>query len=285
MTLDAYWAALVSAAVLGTDRRDPPEPPAGDLADLAADDRRPDPAGRLLQQATAVTVARRAGLRAVACRLPSGGEPPAPAMDPRPVTPPSATHTWLALVTDWPVLEDEWLLAVVASGRRLAPELVVDVLRRHRGDPVRHARARLAAGPLGEWMVARSPRLRAVSGRAVSPTEVSTLPELAVTPDLAPLLAVGADEPLAPSGAPLLDLAESLLVEPLRAGRFGPAHRSVLVHVLARVHPGLLAHLEPRVAAIPDDPASSPTAHLLTLSLLDLVRRRATMLTELEPTR
>lgn len=282
MTLDVYWTALVSAAVLGTDRRDPPEVPAGDLADLAADDRRADPAGRLLQQATAVAVARRAGLCPVTAPIPAAAE--SPPVDRRPFTPPAATHTWHEIVADWPVLEDEWLHAVVTSGRRLAPELVVDVLRRHRGDPVRHARAMLAAGSLGAWMTARSPRLRAVSTRAAASAEVASLPELAVTPEFAPLLAVGADEPLPPSGGSLLDLAESLLVAPLRAGRFGPAHRSVLVHALARVHPGLLPHLDAHLTAIPDDPGSNPTGHLLALSLLDLVRLRATMLTELEPT-
>lgn len=284
MTLETHWAGLVSAAVLGTDRRDPPDAPDGALADLAADDVRADPAGRLLQQAAAVTVARRAGLRAAEPVTTGERVEPVP-FDGRPITPPSATHTWRCIVADWPVLEDEWLAAVVARGYRLAPELVVEVVHRHRGDPVRHARARLAAGPLGEWMVARSPRLRAMSRRVVSPAEVAALPELAVTPDLAPLLATGPDEPLAPSGAPLLGLAESLLVDPLRSGRFGAAHRPVLVHALARVHPGLLVHLDPRLAAIPDDSASNPTGHLLALSLLDLVRRRATMLDELEPVR
>lgn len=284
MTLDTHWVALVSAAVLGTDRRDPPEAPLGDLSDLAADDRRADPAGRLLQQAAAVTVARRAGLCPAEAVVSDGSAGPVP-FDDRPITPPLATQTLRCIVSDWPVLEDEWLLAVVARGYRLAPELVVDVLHRHRGDPVRHARARLAAGPLGEWMLARSPRLRVVSRRVAPPAEVSSLPELAVTPDLAALLAVGPDEPLSPSGTPLLETAESLLVDPLREGRFGPAHRPVLVHALARVHPGLLAHLEPRLAAIPDDVDSNPAGHLLALSLLDLVRRRATMLTELESVR
>jgi len=280
MTLEAHWAALVTAAVVGTDRREPPEPPAGDLADLAADDRRHDPAGRLLQQAAAAAVARRAGLR-VDDRHRASADGPGPAAD-RPTTPAPATHTWRAVVADWPVLEDEWLLAVVATGHRLAPDLVVEVLRRHRGDPVRHARALLAAGSLGEWMLARSPRLRAVSKRPVSPGEITSLPELAITPELAPLLAVGADEPLAPSGAPLLTRAESIFLGPLREGGFGPAHRPVLVHALARVHPALLPHLDPRLVAIADDPSSSPTGQLLALSLLDLVRRRATMLTELE---
>ena len=36
-TLDDVWGALVSAALLGTDRRDPPALPDGLLADVVAD--------------------------------------------------------------------------------------------------------------------------------------------------------------------------------------------------------------------------------------------------------
>ena len=44
---------MVTVALLGTDRRDPPAPPAGGLADLAADDPQPTPSQRLLQQVAA----------------------------------------------------------------------------------------------------------------------------------------------------------------------------------------------------------------------------------------
>ena len=38
ITLTDYWREMVTVALLGTDRRDPPVPPKGGLADLAADD-------------------------------------------------------------------------------------------------------------------------------------------------------------------------------------------------------------------------------------------------------
>lgn len=290
--LDAHWADLVSAAVVGTDRRDPPDAPVGVVADLAADDPRHSPAGRLLQQAAAATVARRAGRRPPALDTLAAGDA-ARALDAvtcgspvgtRPLTPPSASRTWRRLVAEWPILEDEWLLAVAAAGRCLAPDLLVAALRRHRSDPVRHARVRLAGGPLAEWLVARSPHLAPVKHRRVDDIVVTSLSDLSVTSDVEGLLAVAPHEPLAPSGAPLLGLAEQVMITPLADGRFGPAHRQVLVNLLARVHPGLLVHLDPLLVAVADDPAASAHGRLIALSLVDLVRCRATMLTELEPT-
>ena len=114
--IDHYWNEMVTVALLGTDRRDPPAPPAGGLADLAADDPQPTPSQRLLQQVAGCTIVRRAGLVPGA---PAATVAP-PAADPRSVTPHSATTTWRRVVADWPVLEDEWVLAVIRSGRRLA---------------------------------------------------------------------------------------------------------------------------------------------------------------------
>ena len=86
---------MVTVALLGTDRRDPPSPLAGGLADLAADDPQPTPSQRLLQQVAGCAVAQRAGV------LPGPSAPllAPPDDDPRPVTPPSATATWRRLVS------------------------------------------------------------------------------------------------------------------------------------------------------------------------------------------
>ncbi len=184
ITLTDYWREMVTVALLGTDRRDPPLPPTGGLADLAADDPQPTPSQRLLQQVSGCAVAQRAGV------LPGASAQliAPPDDDPRPMTPPVATATWRRIVGDWPVLEDEWVLAVIHSGRRLAPELVVPLLARHRTDAIRHARVLVAAGPLGQWMIEWSPRLACTAKNRTVMEAIGELPELAIVPDLLPVL-------------------------------------------------------------------------------------------------
>ena len=141
-----YWHEMVTVALLGTDRRDPP--------DAAA--RRPGRPRRRRTRAHAVAAAAAAGGR-VHRRAPrrcgagpAGRSPVAPpARDPRPLRPPAATGTWRRVVADWPVLEDEWCWRWSRAGRRLAPELVPPCWPPpHR----RHARTPCAgrAGPLGD---------------------------------------------------------------------------------------------------------------------------------------
>ena len=59
--LDDYWRQLVTAAMLGTDRREPPVPPPGLVTDLVDDAVRPDGASRMLAAVGAVAAVRRAG--------------------------------------------------------------------------------------------------------------------------------------------------------------------------------------------------------------------------------
>lgn len=265
--IDQYWREMVTVALLGTDRRDPPSPPVGGLADLAADDPQPTPSQRLLQQVAGCTVVRRAGL------VP--GPPVAtvapPAADPRPVTPHTATATWRRVVSDWPVLEDEWVLAVVRNGRRLAPELVPPLLARHRADAVRHARVLAAAGPLGEWMIDWSPRLactakRPPAGAAPVAERAAELPELPIVPELQPLLS-----------APAAQVARTLAAR-LSAGQLGTAHRAVLVNLLARMAPSSL----PAVARAIDGVGPSSPSIGVAFALANLAHLRHHMLTELE---
>ncbi len=263
-TVDAYWTEMVTVALLGTDRREPPSPPHGGLADLAADAPEPTASQRLLQQVAATTVVRRAGV------LPgppvSTVAPPDP--DPRPLTPPSATATWRRIVSDWAVLEDEWVLTVIRSGRRLSPELVPPLLARHRTDATRHARVRAAAGPLGEWMISWSPRLGCASKQRVVPELLGEVPELAITPDLAPLL-----------GAPA-DRVAAVLAGGLVGGAFQHAHRAVLVNLVARVQPSSL----PAMCTALDRVDPSCAAIGMAFALADLAHLRLHLLTELEPT-
>ncbi len=262
-TVGEYWREMVTVALLGTDRREPPAALRGGLADLAADDPQPTGSQRLLQQVAACAVARRAGLLPAA----SAQLVAPPDDDPRPVTPPTATATWCRIVADWPVLEDEWVLAVIQSGRRLAPELVVPLLARHRTDAIRHARALVAAGPLGRWMIDWSPRLACTAKSAVVIEAVGELPELAILPDLVPVL-------FAPAARAARTIAAGL-----SSGAFGISHRAVLVNLVARIDPASLPALGEAIGHV--DP-SQPSIGL-AFALADLARLRHQMLTELQP--
>lgn len=262
-TIDAYWNEMVTVALLGTDRREPPAVPEGGLADLAADAPQPTPSQRLLQEVAACAAVRRAGV----LPAPAAAYVAAPADDPRPLTPPAATATWRRVVGDWPVLEDEWVLAIVRLGRRLSPELVPPLLARHRTDATRHARVRAAAGPLGDWMIDWSPRLACASKQRVVPELVAELPELPITPDLAALLA-----------APPRQVVATVTAGLAAGGSFTVSHRAVLVNFVARVNRGSLPALAAGLDRV--DPAQ-PTIGL-AFALADLARLRHHMLTELE---
>src|SRR3954465_11804067 len=258
-TVADYWREMVTAALPGTDRGEAQAPPTGGLADLAADDPQPTPSQRLLQQVAGCTVAQRAGL------LPTARAPliAPPDDDPRPVTPPSATATWQRIKSDWPLLEDEWMLPVIHPGRRLSPELVVPVLARHRTDATRHARALVAAGPLGRWMMERAPRLQCTARLHASMESIGELPELAIVPDLLPVLSAPPER------------AARTIVAGLASGVFATSHRAVLAHLLARSAPPSLAALADGIGS--SDPAV-PTIGL-AFALADLARLRHHMLT------
>lgn len=253
-SLDAVWHELVATALLGTDRRDPPELPPGALADLVADAVRRDPATRLLATVAAVGAARRAAFTPLA---PAAGLQP-PADDPRPVVTPGAAATWRRVVAEWPVLEDEWMLTVIEAGWRLPPDVAVDALVRHRTDVVRRARVARAAGPVAAWVVGHVPELGA-SGRGTAPAAaVTTLPELPLPPDLAELVGVDAHT-----------FTTRLASHVERAG---PADRPVLVNLLARCREAVLGDAADLLG---DHPSG------LAAALGDLARLRRRMLDEL----
>jgi len=256
--LDADWRELVTVALLGTDRRPPPETSAP-VADVVADAVRPDDAARMLAAVGAVAAARRAAF------VPG---PPAaplqpPAVDERPLCSPAAVQGWRDILAEWPVLEDEWVITVVEQGLRVPPDALAELLFRHRADPVRRARVGLAAGPAAGWLTDQIEHLAPIGSAAaatVSAESVTSLPDLPVPPDLAELLTADAHT------------FAARLADGFASGAFGAAHKAVLVNLLARCRP----------AVLPDAAAALDRAGVgLALALGDLARLRHRMLTAL----
>jgi hypothetical protein len=254
-TFDEHWRRLVTAALLGTERRSPPEPPPGAVADVVDDSVIADDAGRMLVTVAVATAARRAAFEPLAPLDPL--QPPA--ADRRPLTPPRCSSTWASIVSDWPVLEDEWMLAVIEAGYRLAPDVLVAALARHRNDPVRRTRTALAGGPMAAWISEHVPEL-AVAERVVSADSVASVPELPIPLDLAELLTADAHTFVA------------RLVPRLASGEFGRAHRAVLVNLLARCRREVLSDAGDALVGV---------GSVLSVALADLCRLRNRMLTEL----
>jgi hypothetical protein len=265
-TMADAWHELVTAALLGTDRRDPPELPVGPIADTVADAVRPTPQGRLLAAVAAITVARRSG----AMPLPpvSTLQPPEP--DPRPLLPVAAVERWRAVVADWPVLEAEWLGVAAANGWRPAADVLVGLLRRHRRSRVLAEAVMAWGGPLATWLVDAVPDLGTVDTRPLTPPGTSRA--LPVPARLEGLLD-GPPEPLA-----------AALVDGLTSGEYRWSHRAVLLNVIARVP---RASLGPLVMALTSgrDALGAESADTAPLALweapIELALVRTAMLDEL----
>lgn len=262
VTIDDHWRELVTVALLGTDRRDPPEPhPA--LADLVDDTARTTPSQRLLAHVAACAVVRRAGVTPgpiLAPMFPSG-------RDERPVCVPAATQRWTHVTQSWPVLEDEWMLTLIRNGWRAAPEIVPAMLHRHRGDVVRRARAEAAAGPLAAWLVELRPELAPRTSPSSDPLAeaIGELPALPIPPALASLVGAPGDE------------VGTVVGSAVEHGDLGPSHRAVLVNLVARVRPDGLGEIATALENV--DPTSP--GHGMAGTLADLARTRHRMLDEL----
>ncbi|WP_131743019.1 DUF5691 domain-containing protein, partial [Actinomadura roseirufa] len=160
------WNAHVTAALLGTERRDPPalqEAPAAP-ASVGADGGK---AGRLLDQAALLTVRRRAGrLPARAGTAgeadPAGGAgtveliAPAPA-EHAPVVPPDAAARLARILAGEQIqVLPEWLDAAAGHGLRVPARLLPELLERGRGDRVLRPSIARAAGRRGVWLALRN---------------------------------------------------------------------------------------------------------------------------------
>jgi hypothetical protein len=166
--MSTSWQAVLTAALIGSERAVVPPPPAvlptGPAASSASP---PDPAATLLDHAALLTVARRAGRRA------GSADPlPAAAGDPRPAVSVAAGRRLTRILGGDSVpggggeLLHEWLTAAVALGLRPPPQLLPALLDRARRaaasnpDPD-EARLRglvaAAGGPRATWLAGLNP--------------------------------------------------------------------------------------------------------------------------------
>ncbi|MFV2173674.1 DUF5691 domain-containing protein [Actinomadura sp. LOL_016] len=137
------WDEHVTAALLGTERRDPPALPGEPGGD--------DAAGRLLDQAALLTVRRRAGFVPVR----SGDlEPIAPAPVEHDPAVPDAAAARLARILAGEQIRvlPEWLDAAARRGLRVPPRLLPALLERGRSDRMLRPSIARAAGRRGMWL-------------------------------------------------------------------------------------------------------------------------------------
>jgi hypothetical protein len=256
VSVEAIWRELVTVALLGTDRREPPELSVGPLADAVADAMPPSPASRLLAEVGVVTAARRAAF------LPLPPAPPLqpPPADQRPWCSPAAVDTWRDIIVEWPVLEDEWVLTVIERGQRLPPDVLVELLQRHRGDAVRRARVELAGGGVSAWITDHVPSLASSTKKPPPVEAVATLPDLAMPPEFTELLALDAHSFV----GRIMPGFESL--------QYGASHKAVLVNLFARCRPAVLLHTADELSRV---------GYGLAFAMSDLCRLRHRMLTQL----
>jgi len=260
----ASWDELVAVAMLGTDRRNPPEP-AGVIADVVDDTVRSTPSERMLAQVAATVAVRRAGV------LPGPARPPVAGtdVDDRPVCVPAAAERLHHVISSWPVLEDEWMLTLLTNGWRVPPDLVPELLTRHRSDPIRRARAELACGPLAGWLVGHLPELAARGAANTQPDpsadDIAELPLLPIPPDLEPLLFADGDQ------------VARQLAKAIDSGTLVHAHRAVLINLVARMSAGSLGAVATALEAIDGGSIGFPLGSVLA----DLARTRERMLDEL----
>lgn len=261
-SITSHWHELVTVALLGTDRRDPPLPPAA-LADVVDDALDRHPAARMLTAVGASVVARRVGVRPG----PPATTLQAPPPDRRPMVSPAAAARWRRVIAEWPVLEDEYWAAVRRRRRRVPPDLLVAALRRHRRDGHRWGEVMAVGGPAAAWLVNHRPGLGRGDRSAPVPPErgLDELPALPVAPELVGLLSAG--ERAVVAG----------VVGLLVTGRVTMAHRNVLVNFVARCRPDVL----PALAAALVTDVAGPGA-TLALALADLATTRHDMLAELD---
>ncbi|MGI5272745.1 DUF5691 domain-containing protein [Nonomuraea sp. CA-218870] len=127
------WADLASTALVGTDRRPYP--------------------GDLLAAAAVETARRRAGRRPAE----SGAGEAAPEEEQEPIGRRAAERLARIVGGEYERLLPEWLAGAAATGRRVPPHMLPELLERGRWDRSVRAHLGVLAGRRGRWLAARNP--------------------------------------------------------------------------------------------------------------------------------
>ncbi len=149
----ATWEELLSAALLGTDRRSPPASPPGPLAPFGRGD---DSAIALLDRAAAVTAARRAGAQPVPDWRPLTA---APRDGRKPCLGAAARRVEAMLAGRHGDLLPELLATLVAHELALPPEHLVALMDLTVSEPEVRALVVRVAGPILPWLAGVLPQL------------------------------------------------------------------------------------------------------------------------------
>ena len=152
------WSEVLSAALVGTDRR----PVAPEAAGPEAD----DPAQALLRQAMALTVPALTG--APPARYQGALPGPAPS-DPRPLISPLVQLRLRTLLDAYPKYLGEWLAAVQVSGHRLPSAALPALLDAGRTDTTLRPALAQVLGPRGQWLAGQNADWRYLRRESVGP--------------------------------------------------------------------------------------------------------------------
>ena len=170
------WAALVGAAVVGTDRRSPPPPLAGWDTWARSD----DPAVAVLDRAVAVVAARRAGARPA---LAPADAPLAPPDDRASCAPACAVRLSRLLAGEHDLLLAEWFARCEDASMRLPWASLPTLLLRGRRHPhLDQVVRRLAAGR-ATWLAEVVPEMGVKPTPGVIPDSAEPFDVLPLSPD------------------------------------------------------------------------------------------------------
>ncbi len=168
------WSAVVTAALVGTDRQTPAfTRPTSLLGDGLATLEELDPPAYLLGAATLVSQYDRAG------QLPDHHEPPegeaaVPTETDLPVCTARAGQHLVSILTGRHELLGEWLTALTRAGQRVPDKLLPSILELNRSRPELRSLIQAALGGRGSWLTTQNPDWRELVASSADPAQTET---------------------------------------------------------------------------------------------------------------